>query len=111
MACKYCAEYIRLAFTEVPGFEAACTVIGMNPKNPADYERIFDALAGIGQFGTIRLARAFPSVTDEEQFRTVAKAGLHFYWMVLDFWADQRKKEAAAKLQAAQKAKSAAKAA
>ena len=57
MACKYCAEYIRMAFTEVPGFEAACTVIGMNPKNPADYERIFDALAGIGQFGTIRRDR------------------------------------------------------
>lgn len=98
MTCKYCAQYIALAFKEVPGFREACAIIGMDPSNPADFEKIFDALAGIGQFGTIRLARAFPHVTDEEQFRTVAKAGLHFYWMVLDFWADQRKKEAEAKL-------------
>lgn len=93
MTCKYCAQYIALALKKVPGFTQACAIIGLDPCNPADFERIYDSLAGIGQFGTIRLARAFPHITDEEQFRTVAKAGLHFYWMVLDFWADQRKKE------------------
>ena len=55
-------------------------------------------MVGIGQFGTIRLARRFPFVTNEEEFLMVAEVGLHFYWMTLDFWQEVRQKQGAAQI-------------
>ena len=115
MACQYCAQYIARAFAEVAHFEDACRVLRLDPRASRDYEAIVRGLTGIGQFGTIRLARRFPFVTNEEEFRMVADVGLHFYWMTLDFWDEIREKErlareakegAAAKPSAAQKSAS-----
>ena len=94
MACKYCSQYIARAFKEVERFEDACRALRLDPKKTSDYEAIVRGLTGIGQFGTIRLARRYPFVTNEEDFRMVAEVGLHFYWMTLDFWDEIREKEA-----------------
>ena len=95
MACKYCAQYIARAEREVEHFEDACRALRLDPKNSRDHEAIVRGLTNIGQFGTIRLARRYPFVTNEEEFRMVADVGLHFYWMTLDFWDEIRAKEAA----------------
>lgn len=85
MACKYCAEYMRRA-AKIENFEAACAALRLDPKKESEWPVIVKSLGMIGQFGTIRLARRFPFVTDEDTFRMVAKVGLHFYWMMLDVW-------------------------
>ena len=56
------------------------------------------ALTSIGQFGTIRLARKYPDVTDEAVFQKVARTALEFYWLVLDERSDIVQREAEAKL-------------
>ena len=94
MACKYCSQYIARAFKEVERFEDACCALRLDPKKTSDYEAIVRGLTGIGQFGTIRLARRYPFVTNEEDFRMVAEVGLHLYWMTLDFWDEIREKQA-----------------
>ena len=93
MTCKYCEQYIERARTSVPNFEKACVALKLDPSRASDYEEIVKALTGIGQFGTIRLARRFPFVTDEEVYRMVADTGLRFYWMTLDFWDEIRAQE------------------
>lgn len=106
MACKYCAQYVARALKEVPNFEKACRALQLNPANPADAENILKSMGQIGQFGTIRLARKFPFVTDEAEFQMVARTALEFYWMLLDFWEEQRaaeRKERAARDAAQQK--------
>lgn len=108
MACKYCAQYIARAEREVEHFEDACRALRLDPKNSRDHEAIVRGLTNIGQFGTIRLARRYPFVTNEEEFRMVADVGLHFYWMTLDFWDEIRAREAAGAKGAAASAKSAA---
>ena len=94
MACKYCSDYIARALREVEHFEDACRVLRLDPNNPRDHEDIVRGFAGIGQFGTIRLARRYPFVTNEEEFRMAADVGLHFYWMTLDYWEEIRAREA-----------------
>lgn len=98
MASKYAAQYIERAKRDVKNFEQACRVLRFDPEKESDFDAIVTALAGIGQFGTIRLARRFPFVTDEEHFLMVADVGLHFYWMTLDFWQEIRQKEGAAQI-------------
>ena len=98
MASKYAAQYIERAKRHVKNFKKACRVLRFDPEKESDFDAIVTALAGIGQFGTIRLARRFPFVTDEEQFLMVADVGLHFYWMTLDFWQEIRQKEGAAQI-------------
>lgn len=94
MSCRYCAEYIRRADQRVKNFREACRILKLNPDKKEDEEAIVKALGGIGQFGSIRLARRFPWVTDESEFHLVTIAGLHFYWMLLDAWEDIRLQEA-----------------
>lgn len=99
MACKYCQQYIERAYKEVEDFEKVCKILRLDPAKKSDWEAIVTGLVAVGQFGTIRLARQFDFVTDEEDFRLAALVGLHFYWMVLDFWEEQdeqRLKEQAA---------------
>lgn len=98
MASTYGAQYIARAKKEVENFELACRVLGFDPDKEADYDNIVKALKGIGEFGTIRLARRFPFVTNEEHFLMVADVGLHFYWMTLDFWQEKRQKEGATEI-------------
>ena len=93
MSCKYCSQYIARALKEVPNFEASCVILHLDPRKPSDAEPILNALGQIGQFGSIRLARKFPFVTDEAQFQMVARTALEFYWMLLDFWEEQREAE------------------
>ena len=94
MSCRYCAEYIRRAKSQVKNFREACRILKLDPDKSEDEEAIVKAFAGIGQFGSIRLARRYPWVTDEAQFHLVTIAGLHFYWMLLDAWEDIRSEEA-----------------
>ena len=98
MASKYAAQYVERAKKDIPHFEEACRVLQFDPNKPAEYERIVKALVNIGQFGTIRLARRFPFVTDEAQFLMVAEVGLLFYWMTLDFWQEMRKAQGVAEI-------------
>lgn len=98
MASKYAAQYIERARKEIRNFDEACRVLQFDPNRESDHENIVRALVGIGQFGTIRLARRFPFVTDEQEFLMVAKVGLHFYWMTLDFWQNVRKEQGAAQI-------------
>lgn len=93
MTENYAAEYVKRAFKEVPDFERACRILKLDANDPSQYAAIVKALCAIGQFGTIRLARKFPFVTNEEDFRLTALVGLRFYWVVLDFWDEKRKKE------------------
>ncbi len=93
MSCKYCAMYVSRALASVENFEKACELLHFDPKKKEDEEAIVKAFAAIGQFGTIRLARAFPWVTNEEEFHMVTLVGLHFYWMLLDAWEEIREKE------------------
>ena len=60
MSCRYCAEYIRRADQRVKNFREACRILKLNPDKKEDEEAIVKALGGIGQFGSIRLARRFP---------------------------------------------------
>ena len=92
MASKYAAQYIERAKREVKNFEVACRVLRCDPEKESDFDAIVTSMGGIGQFGTIRLARRFPFVTNEEEFLMVAEVGLHFYWMTLDFWQEIRQK-------------------
>ena len=100
MACKYCADYIARGLKDVENFEKACEALRLDPHKQSDWEAIVRAMVMIGQFGTIRLARRFPFVTDEKTFLMVARTALNFYWMTLDFWEDklvierQKRKEA-----------------
>ncbi len=98
MASKYAAQYMERAKKEIKNFEAACRILNFDPGKESDYEPIVKAMVGIGQFGTIRLARRFPFVTDEEQFLMVADVGLHFYWMTLDFWQEMRRNQGASQI-------------
>lgn len=98
MASKYASQYIARAKKEIKNFEAACRVLQFEPDRESEHEAIVKAFAGIGQFGTIRLARRFPFVTDEAQFLMVAEVGLHFYWMTLDFWQEKRRNEGASQI-------------
>ena len=84
--CKYCCRYMERARREVENFDEACRILHMNPKSELEWPNIVKAFTMIGQFGTIRLARAFPEVTDEAQFHLVAQTALHFYWMILEEW-------------------------
>ena len=93
MSENYAALYVKRAFREVPDFERACKILKLDANDPAQYPAIVKALCAIGQFGTIRLARKFPFVTNEEEFRLTALVGLRFYWVVLDFWDEEREKE------------------
>ena len=93
MASKYAAQYIERAKREVKNFEVACRVLQFDPEKES-----VTSMVGIGQFGTIRLARRFPFVTNEEEFLMVAEVGLHFYWMTLDFWQEIRQKQGAAQI-------------
>lgn len=93
MSCKYCSQYIARALKDVENFEAACAILHLDPHKQGDAEAILNAFGQIGQFGTIRLARKFPFVTDEAQFQMVARTALEFYWMLLDFWEEQREIE------------------
>ncbi len=87
--------YVSRALKGVENFERACELLHFDPKKKEDEEAIVKAFAAIGQFGTIRLARAFPWVTNEEDFHMVTLVGLHFYWMLLDAWEEIREKETA----------------
>ncbi len=98
MVCRYCPLYIERAYKEVENFENACKVLKLDPKKKSDWEEIVKGLVAIGQFGTIRLARRYPFVTNEEDFLMVADVGLHFYWMTLDFWEEEREKNGAAEI-------------
>lgn len=98
MASKYAAQYIERAKREVKNFEVACRVLRFDPEKESDFDTIVTSMVGIGQFGTIRLARRFPFVTNEEEFLMVAEVGLHFYWMTLDFWQEIRQKQGAAQI-------------
>ncbi len=89
MSCKYCEQYIRRALKEVEDFEKVCKILRLDPAKSSDWEAIVKGLSAIGQFGTIRLARQFDFVTNEEEFRLAALVGLHFYWMILDFWEEE----------------------
>lgn len=82
--CKYCADFIRKGLEKVPHFEEVCAILRLDPKKRKDQSEIVPALTSIGQFGTIRLARKYPFVTDEAQFQMVARTALEFYWLVLD---------------------------
>lgn len=93
MTCRYCAEYIRRADKRVENFREACRILKLNPDSKEDEETIVRAFASIGQFGSIRLARRYPWVTDEAEFHLVTIAGLHFYWMLLDTWEEIRSAE------------------
>ena len=97
MASKYAAQYIERAKREVKNFEVACRVY-MEIEKESGFDAIVTSMVGIGQFGTIRLARRFPFVTNEEEFLMVAEVGLHFYWMTLDFWQEIRQKQGAAQI-------------
>ena len=68
MACKYCADYIARGLKDVENFEKACEALRLDPHKQSDWEAIVRAMVMIGQFGTIRLARRFPFVTDEKTF-------------------------------------------
>lgn len=98
MASKYAAQYIERAKREVKNFEVACRVLRFDPEKESDFDAVVTSMVGIGQFGTIRLARRFPFVTNEEEFLMVAEVGLHFYWMTLDFWQEIRQKQGAAQI-------------
>jgi len=95
--CKYCAEFVRKGLAKVPHFEEVCAILHLDPKKRQDQSEIVQALASIGQFGTIRLARKYPFVTDEAQFQMVARTALEFYWLVLDARAEIVKREAEVK--------------
>ena len=86
MTSRYAARYIRRAFEKVPHFEEACQILGLDPSSPAQHERIIRELSTIGEFGTHVLAKRFPGVIDEEDFRLVARTALEFYWMTLEVW-------------------------
>lgn len=90
---NYAEIYVKKALAEVENFELACGYLGYDPHDPQQYEIIVKSLCAIGQFGTIRLARKFPQVKNEEHFRLTHLVGLHFYWLVIDFWADRRAQE------------------
>ena len=96
--CKYCAEFVRKGIQKVPHFEEVCATLKLDPKKRSDQAEIVQALTSIGQFGTIRLARKYPDVTDEAVFQKVARTALEFYWLVLDERADIVQREAEAKL-------------
>jgi hypothetical protein len=96
--CKYCAEFVRKGIQKVPHFEEVCATLKLDPKKRSDQSEIVQALTSIGQFGTIRLARKYPDVTDEAVFQKVARTALEFYWLVLDERADIVQREAEAKL-------------
>ena len=96
--CKYCAEFVRKGIQKVPHFEEVCATLKLDPKKRSDQSEIVQALTSIGQFGTIRLARKYPDVTDEAVFQKVARTALEFYWLVLDERADIVQREAQAKL-------------
>lgn len=98
MASKYAAQYIERAKKEIENFDQACRILQFDPDRQAEYDTIVRALFNIGQFGTIRLARRFPFVTDEAEFLLVADVGLRFYWMTLDFWQNERKARGAAQI-------------
>ena len=61
----------------------------LDPNRESQWPAIVKALGMIGQFGTIRLARRFPFVTDEKTFLMVARVGLEFYWVMLDVWDEE----------------------
>lgn len=94
---KYGPVYIQKAFETVQHFREVCGYLGYNPEDPSQFDAIVKALCDIGQFGTNRLARKYPQVNNEENFRLTSRVALNFYWMVLDFWdeqnAEQIKKE------------------
>ena len=96
--CKYCAEFVRKGIQKVPRFEEVCATLKLDPKKRSDQAEIVQALTSIGQFGTIRLARKYPDVTDEAVFQKVARTALEFYWLVLDERSDIVQREAEAKL-------------
>ncbi len=96
--CKYCARFVRKGVEKIANFEAVCAILNLDPKKSRDQNEIVHALTSIGQFGTIRLARKYPHVTDEAQFQMVARTALEFYWLVLDERADLVKSENAEKL-------------
>ena len=96
--CKYCAEFVRKGIQKVPHFEEVCATLKLDPKKRSDQAEIVQALTSIGQFGTIRLARKYPDVTDEAVFQKVARTALEFYWLVLDERSDIVQREAEAKL-------------
>lgn len=82
----YCTGYVERALKEIEEFRYCCSVLQMNPDNPAEHKKIMKAFCAIGQFGTIRLARKFPEVKNEKDFLLLYRIGLRFYWMVLDCW-------------------------
>ncbi|MCF0253041.1 MAG: hypothetical protein HUK26_01735 [Duodenibacillus sp.] len=94
MTCKYCALYVERGRSDIEGFEAACRILGLDAGRAADHEAIVNHLGAIGQFGAIRLARSFPAITDEKDFRTVVNAALKFYWLTMDMWEEIRAREA-----------------
>lgn len=94
---NYAEIYVKKALAEVEDFERVCGFLGYDPHRPEEYETIVKSFCAIGQFGTIRLARKFPQVKNEDNFRLTHLVAMHFYWMVIDFWADRRAKEAAKK--------------
>ncbi len=89
MTTKFCAEYIRRARRKIEHFDEACAALKLDPNRESQWPAIVKALGMIGQFGTIRLARRFPFVTDEKTFLMVARAGLEFYWVMLDVWDEE----------------------
>ncbi len=89
MTTKFCAEYIRRARGKVAHFDEACAALKLDPNKESQWPAIVKALGMIGQFGTIRLARRFPFVTDEKTFLMVARVGLEFYWVMLDVWDEE----------------------
>lgn len=91
MACKHCQAYMAKAIATIPDFEAACALVNINPRSEVGAEKLVREFGNAGQFGTIRLARTWPDITDEVQFRMLARVTRDFYWMMLDYWADQAK--------------------
>ena len=89
MTTRFCAEYIRRAREKIAHFEEACRALQLDPAKESQWPAIVKALGMIGQFGTIRLARRFPFVTDEKTFAMVAQAGLEFYWVMLEVWDEE----------------------
>lgn len=94
MACKYCAQYLRRAGKEIENFGRACSIIRLDPAKPADAEKIVVGMMAVGEYGAVRLEQEFGQIIDEVQFREVVSASRNFYWMVLDFWADEHARNA-----------------
>lgn len=103
--CKYCRRYIELAQEKISGFREACASLQYDPAKTRDHIDIVRAFLEIGQFGTIRLARKYPFITDEAEFKRIHHAGLEFYWMVLDVWEELAGRKQARDEKAAQDAK------